>query len=449
MAEWSHVHPFLHALLKVVLFILPVFVCLPLIIWYERRLLSWMQDRIGPNRTGDIKFSRTSKWVPPFLRGKKVKMFGIPQVMADGIKSFLKEDFLPAAVDPVLYFAAPAVFLFPAFALGATIPWGPWRLLTPVADVNIGILYILAISSLSVYGVVLAGYSSNNKYSMLGGLRSSAQLISYELAMSMALAAVVMATGSLRPTDIVAGQETPLWGIPWLSGISNWNIFTPYGFIAGVIFFICMVAETNRQPFDLPEAESELVAGYNTEYSTKKWVLFMMGEYVGMVTYSAILITLFFGGYHLLPFNWELMKHSTPAFSYILGFLQTIDDYGAPIWLLGKIYLVISSYIWLRATLPRLRYDQLMSLGWKSLLPLGVCNLIVVGLWIVMTRVYGPWAGWAAVAVAAVILYFLYKALNDVNPAKRTYLASRTIEVVQDAPRREVEVVDPNAAPAS
>jgi len=447
MADWfSNLHPALQALIRVVLFILPIFLALPLVIWYERRLLSWMQDRIGPNRVGNITFSRTSRFVPDFLKGRKFKLFGIPQVLADGVKSFFKEDLAPTAVDRLLYFLAPAVFLFPAFLLGATIPWGPFRQLTPIADIDAGVLFIIAVSSLGVYGVVFAGYSSNNKYSLLGGLRSSAQLISYELGMGMSLAAIVMAAGSLRPTQILADQQGPLWG--FVPVFANWNVLTPYGFIAAIIFFICMVAETNRAPFDLPEAESELVAGYNTEYSTKKWVLFMMGEYVGMLTYGTILATLFFGGYYLLPFPFGYLAATYPASADLWRILDWLNGNSilGPVWLFLKVYMVISGFIWMRATLPRLRYDQLMSLGWKSLLPLATANLIVVALWIVITRVYGPAWALLSVLVAAVILYFLYRAISRLNePKDEVSTERRGIIMVDAAPRRP----EPPQAPES
>ncbi|MGV3616017.1 MAG: complex I subunit 1/NuoH family protein [Fimbriimonas sp.] len=435
------------ALIRVILFLLPVFMMLPVLIWYERRLLAWFQDRIGPNRTGTITFSRTSQYVPEFLRGRRIKLFGIPQIIADGIKSFFKEDFAPSAVDRLLYFLAPAVFLFPAFLLGATVPWGPFPKLTPIADVEIGLLYILAVSSLGVYGVVLAGYSSNNKYSLLGGLRSSAQLISYELGMGLSLAAVVMAAGSLRPTDIVRDQEGPLWGI--LPFAANWNILTPYGFVAGIIFFVCMLAETNRAPFDLPEAESELVAGYNTEYSTKKWVLFMMGEYVGMITYSIILSTVFFGGYHLLPIPFGWLAENYPATSDIWRALDWINGNSilAPVWILVKTAFFLTTFIWVRATLPRLRYDQLMSLGWKSLLPVSVANLMVVAMWIFVTRVYGPYWALLSVLFAAAILVILYRGLQKTFNADDKTFEPREITMDNSpAQRRTVEVVDPTAA---
>jgi NADH-quinone oxidoreductase subunit H len=337
-----------------------------------------MQDRIGPNRVGP---------------------FGLLQTICDGVKLFMKEDITPAAIDRVIYFFAPALALFPAFALAGTLPWGPNTLLTPIADVNIGVLYLLAVSSLGVYGIVLAGYASNNKYSLMGGLRSSAQLISYELAMGMSLAAVALATGSLRITDMVKFQGETLWGNgPQV--LQNWLILTPYGFIAGIIFAICAIAETNRAPFDLPEAENELIAGYHTEYSSMKFAVFFMGEYAAMFVFSAVFSAIFMGGYNLVPINWHIA--GVPA-------MENVNSMFAGFWFLGKTAFIFSCFIWLRATLPRLRYDQLMSLGWRSLLPLSVANFVIVAFWMMMkdylnNSIYA----WGAFFGAWIVIYGIY-----------------------------------------
>ena len=261
MTEWlQSLDPFWLAVIRVALLLLPILILVPGLIWWERRLLSWMQDRIGPNRIPTMTNAK----------GKKYRAAGLVQTLFDGLKLFLKEDITPASVDRKVYFFAPALALFPAFVLGGTMPFGPqsgiWALLTPVADIEIGLMFVLAISSLGVYGVVLAGYASNNKYSLMGGLRASAQLISYELAMGVSLLAIVFAAGSLKMTKLVEMQEGDLLGV--VPAMQNWFIFTPYGFVAGIIFLICMVAESNRAPFDLPEAENELIAGYHTEYSS-------------------------------------------------------------------------------------------------------------------------------------------------------------------------------------
>lgn len=414
--EWLQgLPPFWLGLIRVLLLVLPILILVPGLIWWERRLLSWMQDRIGPNRTGTLNVPR---WFPiKSWRGKKLRTFGLLQPIADGVKLFLKEDITPDAVDRKLYFIAPAIALFPAFALGGVLPFGPWlsdnpatagfyALLTPVANVDIGILYVLAISSLGVYGVVLAGYASNNKYSLLGGLRASAQLISYELAMGVSLACIVMASGSLKMTEMVRVQEGPLWGVvPW---IQNWFLFTPYGLISAVVFLICMVAETNRAPFDLPEAENEIIAGYHTEYSSMKFAVFFMGEYAAMFIFGGIFATVFLGGYNLLPINWLAIGDSVPALSGVMGFIDRLNYALAPLWFLGKCAGGITFYVWLRATLPRLRYDQLMSLGWKSLLPLAVANFIIVAIWIMGTAkwgVVGGWIAWGGASLLAVLLY--------------------------------------------
>ncbi|HWD37747.1 MAG TPA: complex I subunit 1 family protein [Fimbriimonas sp.] len=432
---------FWQALIRAIIWVLFIFAPVPIFIWWERRLLSWMQDRIGPNRVGNITWSTRSKYVPGFLKGKKWKLFGLAQPVADGIKSFTKEDLAPSTSDKFVYFLAPALAVFPAFAIGAVIPWSAWRSLTPVANVDIGVLYILAISSLGVYGVVLAGYASNNKYSLMGGLRASAQLISYELSMGMSLGAIALGSGSLRPTDMLAAQEQPLYGvIPFLQ---NWYAFTPFGFVAMVVFFICMVAETNRAPFDLPEAESELVAGYNTEYSTKKWVMFMMGEYVNMFIFGSVIMTVFLGGYNLLPVNWDYLAHQNWPGAGICEFIARLQYWlGFGVFFI-KGFAVITAYIWVRATLPRLRYDQLMSFGWRWLLPLATCNLIVVALWLVSTKLAGDKSnsgvigialGWAAVVIAMLVLYVIYRQIRK-NQAGDGKLEPR-----------QVTLVDPNAA---
>lgn len=433
-AWFDGLNPILQALIRALLVVVPILTLVPGLIWWERRLLSWMQDRIGPNRVATFTIAKDNKLFPPFLRGKKLKMFGLLQPIADGVKLFFKEDITPSAVDKVIYFLAPGIALFPAFALGGTMPWAPWVRLTPVADVNIGVLYLLAISSLGVYGVVLAGYSGNNKYSLMGGLRSSAQLISYELAMGMSLACIVLASGSLKMTDMVKTQEGALWGaVPWLQ---NWNILTPYGFIAMVIFLICMVAETNRAPFDLPEAENELIAGYHTEYSSMKFAVFFMGEYAAMFIFSGILSVVFLGGWNIAPFNWDyIAQNGFGPLAGIGSFMGKINYYLAPLWFLGKVTFMISFYIWLRATLPRLRYDQLMNLGWKSLLPLATVNFIIVATWIYFSRTvppeYSVYASFGVWIVAAVVVLTFWMAYKKKNPT-------------QSLPVRTVTMVEPN-----
>ena len=320
--------------LRVLIVIGFILTMVPGLVWIERRLLALMQIRKGPNRVGPA---------------------GLLQPVADGIKLFFKEDVIPDRVDRFIYFLAPAGFLIPVLCAPAVIPWGPDDRLTPIADVNIGILFLLAMTSLTVYGIVLAGWSSNNKYSLLGGLRASAQTISYELAMGLSIVSVVLLTGSLSMRDMVLNQQGSL-------GMLNWHAFRffPLGLIATGIFLVAMLAETNRAPFDLPEAESELIAGYHTEYSSMKFAMFFMGEYASMITISAVMVTLFFGGWlPPLPFA---------PFTWIPG----------PLWFLIKLGVFIYFFIWVRATLPRLRYDMLMKLGWLRLLPTALVNLFLI-----------------------------------------------------------------------
>lgn len=446
VAEWfywlSENQPWALALIRVVMVVGAILALVPPLIWWERRLLSWMQDRIGPNRSGTIPIPEN--FPIKALAGKRIRTFGLIQPLLDGVKLFFKEDITPSDVDRKLYFIAPAIALFPAFALAATLPWGPatgvYGLLTPIADVEIGVLYILAISSLGAYGLVLAGYASNNKYSLMGGLRASAQLISYELAMAMSVAAIVMAVGSMKLTSIVTVQEQPLWGaVPWLQ---NWFIFTPFGFISGVIFLIALIAETNRAPFDLPEAENELIAGYHTEYSSMKFAVFFMGEYAAMFVFGGVFATLFLGGYNILPVNW-LELHAATGLGFF-KFMSTANYWLAPLVFLGKCFAGITFFVWLRATLPRLRYDQLMNLGWKSLLPLSVANFIVAGIWVIGTELYGVAGGWAAAVAAMVLGYIIYLNVLSVSKKGAPPTSKRTVTMVQpDAGRRSVAMIDP------
>ncbi|MEE9231394.1 MAG: NADH-quinone oxidoreductase subunit NuoH [Acidobacteriota bacterium] len=307
----------------------------------ERKISGWIQDRIGPNRVGP---------------------WGLLQPLADGIKFMMKEEVVPSYAHRPIYMAAPALLLISALSALAIIPFGDrltlggYEVRLAIADVNIGILFFLAMSSVGVYGIVLAGWSSNNKYAMLGGLRASAQMISYELGLALSLIGVLMVSGSLRLSQIVEQQGS----------FSSWNVWSqPLGFL---IFMVSAFAETNRLPFDLAEAETELVAGYHTEYSAIKFSMFYMAEYVNMITASALMATLFFGGWQL-PFPAEAagVEGNHLALLQILCFLI-------------KTGFFLFVFIWVRWTLPRFRYDQLMHLGWKVLLPLALLNLIWVGI---------------------------------------------------------------------
>jgi NADH-quinone oxidoreductase subunit H len=366
------------AFLRIVILLGFLLGALPVVIWLERRVLAWFQNRIGPNRLGP---------------------FGLLQPMADAAKLFFKEEIIPAQADRLIWSLAPALSLFPALVAAATIPWGPNRLLTPVADVDIGILYFLAMSSLAAYGVLLAGWASNNKYSLLGGLRASAQVISYELGMGLSLATAILYTGSLRMTDMVEAQAEPLWGIvPFLH---NWLVFTPWGLVGAALFLVCMLAETNRAPFDLPEAESELVAGYQTEYSSMKFAAFFMGEYIAILAISGIMATCFLGGY-LAPINVspiQALAESSGGFWSVLAALT--GALAPPFWFVAKVFGLFFVFLWVRATLLRLRYDQLMNLGWRFLIPAGLVNLALL-------TVYLVW-GWvpALVGYALVAAFYL------------------------------------------
>jgi len=306
-------------------------------IYAERRVSAFMQDRVGPNRVGPK---------------------GVLQPIADGIKFLMKEDLVPEKVDKPIFILAPAILLIPALMTFAVIPFGSSinlfgrEIALQVADVNVGVLYILALTSISVYGIVLAGWSSNNKYSLLGGLRSSAQLISYELAMGLAVVSIILLAGSLRLNDIITDQQGSFF---------SWNIFRqPLAFL---IFLIAVYAETNRLPFDLSEAEQELVGGYHTEYSSMKFAMFFMAEYANMITAAALTVTLFFGGWDV-PL---LDEGSLGLFGTLLSVLS----------FLLKMAFFLFLFIWVRWTFPRFRYDQLMRLGWKVMLPLALFNIFL------------------------------------------------------------------------
>tara|TARA_Y100001934_G_scaffold280994_1_gene389295 strand:- start:932 stop:1981 length:1050 start_codon:yes stop_codon:yes gene_type:complete len=302
----------------------------------ERRVSAAIQDRIGPNRVGP---------------------FGILQPMADGLKAILKEDFTPSHVRRIYFILAPAISMIPAFLTVAVIPFGSkmGSQSMVIADLNVGILYTFSIVSLGVYGIVLAGYASNSKYPFLGGIRASAQMISYEIAMGMAAVPVFMLVGDLNLGKVIAYQAD-----------GAWLVFKQP--IAFVIFLVSAFAETNRLPFDMPESETELVSGYNTEYSSMKFALFFMGEYAAMISVSALMVTLFFGGW-TLPFFGLNETASTMAG----GILQILV-------FLGKIACFMVLFVWIRWMVPRFRYDQLMDLGWKRFLPLALANIIITAI---------------------------------------------------------------------
>jgi NADH-quinone oxidoreductase subunit H len=325
--------------------ILVVFVVLILIVayatWVERKVIGHMQTRLGPMETG---------W------------HGLLQPIADGLKLFFKEDIIPSQASKFTFVLAPMMLLVPAFITFAVVPFGPdieiggYLVTQQIADLNVGVLYVLAMAGLGAYGIVLAGWSSNSKYSLLGGIRSTAQMISYELAAGLSIVAVFMLAETLSLREIVMLQREPLWGV--VDFLPNWYVFSQP--LAFGLFVVASLAEINRVPFDLPEAETELVSGFCTEYSSMKYALFFMAEYANMVVISAIAATLFLGGWSG-PFP---------------GFIN----------LLIKIFAFMFFFIWLRATFPRVRYDQLMKLGWKIMLPLGLVNLALTAVVVILMQ---------------------------------------------------------------
>ncbi len=323
--------------IKSVLILLVMTAGFAYVTYYERKTLARMQTRIGPNRAGP---------------------WGLFQPVADGIKLIFKEEFTPAKADKLLFILAPVITVIPALIITAVVPWGPpielfgRQINLYLADVNVATLYIGAVASIAVYGIVLAGWSSNNKYAMMGGLRSTAQMISYELALGLSFVSVTLLAGSMSLVDVVNAQ-----GNQGFLGWIVWNLSQPLGLI---LFMIAGLAETNRAPFDLPEAEHELTAGYHTEYSGMKFAMFYMAEYIKIIAISMIASTLFLGGY--------------------LGPFINQAPWLGPIYLFIKTVFVIFIFIWIRATWPRFRYDRLMSFGWKVLLPLGFLNVFIAAL---------------------------------------------------------------------
>lgn len=330
----------------------------------ERKVSAFIQDRLGPNRTtfpliGSI----------PVL-GPMLASWGIWQPIADGLKSFLKEDFTPAHVRKVYFWLAPAITMIPAFLTVAVIPFGSsihsQKLV--IANLNVGILYTFGIVSLGVYGIVLAGYAANSKYPFLGGIRSSAQMISYEIAMGMSVIPVFLLVGDLNLGAVIDYQSGSLFS--WLPAGTNWLVFKQP--LAFAIFLVSAFAETNRLPFDMPECETELVGGYNTEYSSMKFAMFFMGEYANMIASSAMMVTLFFGGWTLPGLNLDTGENS------ILVGVISIAVF------LAKVIAFMLVMIWVRWMWPRFRYDQLMDLGWRRFVPLALANIFVTAaiLWL-------------------------------------------------------------------
>jgi NADH-quinone oxidoreductase subunit H len=319
---FEYIWPTLWIVIKIVAIVLPVLTAVAYLTYVERKVIGAMQLRRGPNVVGP---------------------FGLLQPMADGLKLFLKETIIPSGANPVVFLLAPMVTFILALLAWAVIPFDQGMVL---ADINVGILFLFAVSSLGVYGVLMAGWASNSKYAFLGALRSAAQMVSYEISMGFVIVTVLMCVGSLNLTDIVMAQKNMWFVIPL--------------FPMAIIFFISILAETNRHPFDLPEAEAELVAGFNVEYSAMAFALFFLGEYANMIMMSALMAILFLGGW-LPPFD-------IAPFNLIPG----------PLWLAAKVAFVLFFFLWVRAAFPRYRYDQLMRLGWKVFLPISLGAVIVV-----------------------------------------------------------------------
>ena len=314
----------------------------------ERKVAGVMQDRLGPNRAGP---------------------FGLLQPLADGVKLFFKEEVIPLSANKWLFILGPSLAMFTALISGAVIPWGGElelfgrRISLTIANPDIGILYVFAVVSLGVFGIMVGGWSSNNKFSLLAAIRGASQLISYELAMGLSLIALLLVTGTMNLGEIVNQQMQGRWG-----GFLGWNVFVqPIGFL---IFIVCVFAECNRTPFDLPEAENELNMGYHQEYSSLKLGFFLFAEYINMIVSSAVMATLFFGGYDI-PF----VDEASLAQSWGQNTVAVLGT----LMLLGKIVFFLFLFMWVRWTIPRFRYDQLMDLGWKKLIPLALVNMLVTG----------------------------------------------------------------------
>jgi len=363
-------------------------VILPMVsytVYAERRVSAMIQDRVGPNRVG----------LPMTLFGfrKDIPFYGLVQPIADAIKLLLKEDFTPAHVNKLYFWLAPACAMAPSMMALAVIPFGSqlWGEPMVVANVNVGVLWVFAVSSLGVYGIVLAGWSSNSKYPFLGGIRSSSQMISYELSLALSVIPIFMLCGTLNLPNIVKYQIDHGWLISpiWIRGISlfppsiNFQeilqsidivkiiLWIPL-FISFVVFTISMFAETNRLPFDLPEAETELVGGYHTEYSSMKFALFFLGEYAAMIAGSAVIVTLFFGAWHV-PFLPNTLHNPYTLWGIVLGLIHIAAFF-------FKVALLLFFFIWVRWTLPRFRYDQLMRLGWYFFIEIALVNVFIVAI---------------------------------------------------------------------
>ena len=369
--------PLVSALISVALIPLVFATLFAFVTVFERKGIGRIQNRYGPNRVG--------------IPLTKIRLCGFGQFIPDGIKSLTKEDIVPRAADKVVHFLAPVVLLIPVLLAYAVLPMG--RNMTAV-DLDAGVLFFFAVGGAVELSVFMAGWSSHNKYSLLGAMRAIAQMISYEIPLILSAVTVIMIVGSLKPADIVAAQNH------YTFGLAHWFVFTPWGLAGFILFFIASLAESNRTPFDLPEAESEIIAGYFTEYSGFKFALFFLGEYLGMFAINGLGITLFLGGW-------------TAPFS----FLTWVPSY---VWFFAKLMALVFTFIWIRATLPRLRMDQLMNFAWKFMLPLSLVNIVAAGVWHFLG------AGWLRWAVCTVLVFGAYailgwRLMQNQKLGKRTY----------------------------
>jgi NADH-quinone oxidoreductase subunit H len=383
LSDWTL---WLEWFIKSVVVILALLTGFAYLTWYERRALARIQVRIGPNRAGPQ---------------------GLLQPIADAVKLIFKEELVPAKADKILFFWAPVITMVPSIIIAAVIPWGEsftafGRTITLyVADINVGVLYLMSIASIAVYGIVLAGWSSNNKYAMLGGLRSSAQMISYELALGLSFVTAIILANSMRILDIVEAQRG-MW----------FAVIQPVG---AVIFWVATLAEVNRAPFDMPEAEQELTAGYHSEYSGMKFALFFMAEYQKMIVICAIAATLYFGGFR--EFGFLKDTFFSVDHTWTLGSWQITNWFLGPIYLFLKVVVLLFGMIWVRATWPRIRYDRLMSFGWKVLLPLSLAITFITATGISLAQEFNNRLFFWAIPVASILVglftvMFIYRELR-------------------------------------
>jgi len=347
--------PLVWTLLKIVVVVVPLLLCVAYLTLWERKAIGWSQIRPGPNRVGPL---------------------GLLQPIADAVKLIFKEIIVPTAANKGLFFLGPVMTIMPALAAWAVVPFGPD---VALANINAGLLFLMAITSMEVYGVIIAGWASNSKYAFLGALRASAQMVSYEIAMGFALVVVLMVSASLNMTEIVQGQGRGWFADHGLTFLSwNWLPLLPIF----VVYVIAGIAETNRHPFDVVEGESEIVAGHMVEYSGMAFAMFFLAEYANIILVSTLGSTMFLGGW-MAPISFSLIGMDTP------GWIQSSMWFWNWFWLFGKTFVICTLFLWVRASFPRYRYDQIMRLGWKIFIPVTLVWLVVVGLWI-----QSPWNIW-------------------------------------------------------